>query len=76
MNMETEGLIRRIKETPRSTLLKIEVTQKGFNLIRSGRESKIMAGVFSSISEKESKQLKSILNKILIQAQNYASAVK
>lgn len=76
MRMETEGLIRRIKETPRSTLLKIEVTQKGLNLIRFGRESKIMSGVFSSISEKESKQLKSILNKILIQAQNYASAAK
>lgn len=74
--MEEDGLIRRIKDTPKSNLLKLELTEKGLDLIKVARQSKSIYTIFSSLSREELQQLESILNKILIQTHKYNDEFK
>jgi DNA-binding MarR family transcriptional regulator len=70
--MEKEGLIKRIKKTPRSNLLALELTGKGTAILSVARESKSVETIFSCLSEEEHQQLESLLNKILLHTQKYA----
>jgi DNA-binding MarR family transcriptional regulator len=65
--MEKDGLIRRIKNTPKSNILKFELTEKGLEIAKMSLESKSLKKLFSSLSVEERCQIESILNKILIQ---------
>jgi DNA-binding MarR family transcriptional regulator len=67
MRMEKDGLIRRIKNTPKSNILKFELTEKGLEIAKMSLESKSLKKLFSSLSVEERCQIESILNKILIQ---------
>ena len=67
--MEKDGLIKRIKNTPKSNLLKLELTEKGWDIINASRRSKSIISIFSSLSGEEREQLESILNKIWLKAQ-------
>jgi DNA-binding MarR family transcriptional regulator len=71
--MENDGLIKRIKNKPKSNLLKLELTQKGLELIEIARQSESIDAIFSSLSKDERQQMESILNKILIKTQKYKS---
>lgn len=71
--MEQEGLITRIKKTPRSNLLALELTEKGSSMLSIARDSKAVETIFSSLSEEECQQLEYLLNKILLQTQKYVS---
>ena len=71
--MEKDGLIKRNKNTPKSNLLKLELTAKGFQMISAGRPSKSIDTIFSCLSEDERQQMKSILNKIIIKMKDYAA---
>jgi len=68
VRMEKDGLIKRIKNTPKSNILKFELTQKGLEMAQMSVQSKSLEMLFSSISLEERSQIESILNKILIQA--------
>jgi DNA-binding MarR family transcriptional regulator len=71
-SMEKKGLIKRIKNTPKSKLLKLELTEKGLGIIKFARESKSIEKIFSCLSEEERQQMESNLKRLLIQTKEYA----
>ena len=68
VRMEKDGLIKRTKNTPKSNLLKLELTEKGLEMAVMSVHSKGLASLFSTLSEEERRQFESILNKVLIRA--------
>lgn len=64
--MENDGLIKRIRSKPKSNLLKLELTEKGSDIVKLSRHSKSIDTMFSLLSAKEQQELKSILNKIVV----------
>jgi len=66
VSMEKDGFIRRIKNTPKKNVLKLELTEKGHDMIKIARQSKSMDTIFSFMSDDERQQMESALNKILI----------
>jgi len=73
IRMEKDGLITRTKNTPKSNLLELELTEKGLEMAKMSGQGKSLDILFSSLSEEERLQIESILNKILIQAKEYNS---
>ncbi len=71
ISMERDGFIKRIKDRPKSNLLRLELTEKGLNMIKVSRESKAIDAILSSLSEDERQQLNSILNRIVIKVEGY-----
>ena len=68
IRMEKDGLIKRIKNTPKSNLLKLELTEKGLEMAQMSVESKSLKTLFSTLSGEERRQFESILKKILTRA--------
>jgi DNA-binding MarR family transcriptional regulator len=71
VSLEKEGLIKRTKNTSRSTLLTLEVTKKGLEMIEIARHSRSIDGIFSSLSSEDRKQIELILNRILVKVKKY-----
>jgi len=71
--LENDGLIKRIKKTHKSNILTLELTEKGRSLLKVSRQSKSVEGIFSSLSETDRRQLKSMLNKVYSGTQKYNS---
>ena len=69
--MEKDGLIKRIKNTPKSNLLKLELTEKGRDIINASRHSEAILKILGSLPKEERQQLDSILNKVLLKSQKY-----
>jgi len=69
--MEKEGLIKRLNDTPKSRLLKIELTPKGRALLNISRYSNGMNEILSILSKEELLQLDSVLNRLLIKLKKY-----
>ena len=69
--MEADGLIMRIKNTPKKNTLRLELTEKGLNLIKIADKSKAIDGIFSSLSNENRECLESILGKILVEVEKY-----
>ena len=59
--MEKDGLIKRIKGTPKSRLLKIELTEKGRDMLNIRDESKVIDAAWSFLTEDERGGLYSVL---------------
>ena len=71
MRMENDGLINRIKDTPKSNLLKLEITEKGLEILKNSQDSKSIDKIFSFLSDDERRQMESTLNRILVQVKEY-----
>ncbi len=65
VRMENDGLIKRIKSNPKSNLLRLELTEKGLDMIKMGKQSKSIDTIFSSLTGEERRQMESTLNKML-----------
>ena len=65
ISMEKDGLIKRIKDTPKSRLLRMELTDKGLEMIKIGKDSKTIDTILSVLTEKELQAMYVSLNKIL-----------
>jgi DNA-binding MarR family transcriptional regulator len=65
ISMEKDGLIKRIKDTPKSRLLRIELTDKGLEMLKIGKESKTIDAILSALTEKEKQQVYTNLSKVL-----------
>jgi DNA-binding MarR family transcriptional regulator len=74
MLMEKDGLIQRKRETPKSNLLNLKITQKGLDIIQAAQKNESIEAIFSSLSEAERQQTKLFLKKILINTREYASS--
>src|SRR5271157_952142 len=53
IRMENDGLIKRIKNTPKSNLLKLELTEKGLEMIKVSKRSKSIDRIFSYLSQEK-----------------------
>ena len=74
VGMENDGLIKRIRVKPKSRLLKLELTDKGRELLKVSRFSDGMNEVSSILTEKELKQLHAILDRLLVRLKQYDPA--
>ncbi|MBI2850541.1 MAG: MarR family transcriptional regulator [Chloroflexi bacterium] len=66
--METYGLIRKVKDLDRKNLVRIEVTQQGYELYRKSRQRKYIDSVMSVLTEEEKTELWAMLVKLRAQA--------
>jgi len=66
--MEKDGLIKRNRITPKSNLLKLELTEKGLKMINAGKPSKSIDTIFSFLTEDDRQQMISILNRMINEA--------
>jgi DNA-binding MarR family transcriptional regulator len=71
-----EGLLKKIRETPKSTLLSFELTEKGFDAFNfSNDRIKADREIMSVLSEEERQQLISMLNKIITKAETHRNSI-
>jgi DNA-binding MarR family transcriptional regulator len=73
VSMEKDGLIKRTRVSPKSRLLKIELTEKGIKLAKISGKSKAMDKIISVLNTEEQQILYSLLNRMLIAINEYAS---
>ena len=65
--MEKDGLIKMVRSTPKSTLLRLELTEKSLKMLNISRPSKTIDKIFAFLTGSQRKELESILNQILIE---------
>jgi DNA-binding MarR family transcriptional regulator len=70
-SMEKDGLIKRIKDKPKSKLLRLELTEKGLDAAKYSKQSKLLDALLSFLSEKDRQRMKSDLNRILTNLEEY-----
>jgi DNA-binding MarR family transcriptional regulator len=66
ISLEKAGLIKRIKNTPKSQLLSLDLTPKGLDMIKINYQSKSIEDILNFLSKQDYQYLESILNSILI----------
>jgi DNA-binding MarR family transcriptional regulator len=71
VSMEKDGLIKRIKNTPKSNLLRLELTEKGQEMVKVARESESISEILAFLTAGERKQMELILNRILTSVEKY-----
>ncbi len=64
IKMENEGLIRRIKDLSRKNLIRIEVTDKGFEVYRRSANRESTKGIMSVLAREEQYELWRLLAKV------------
>jgi len=64
VSMEKDGFIKRIKETPKSRLLTLELTDKGREMLKINKYSDGMNLSLSDFTLEERQELHSILSRI------------
>jgi DNA-binding MarR family transcriptional regulator len=72
-NMEKDGLIKRIQDTPKSRLLRLELTEKGLEMVKLARQSEAIDAILSFLNKGERQQIKSALDRILVKVKEYNS---
>jgi DNA-binding MarR family transcriptional regulator len=71
--MEKDGLIKRIRDKPKSRLLRLELTKKGQELLNNIHRSKGMNEVLSVLTEKERQEIYSALNRVMTKLNKYSA---
>jgi DNA-binding MarR family transcriptional regulator len=71
--MEKDGLIKRIHDTPKSRLLRLELTEKGLEIVKLARKSEAIDAIISFLNKEERQQMKSVLNRILVKVKEHRS---
>jgi DNA-binding MarR family transcriptional regulator len=69
--MENDGLIKKVRETPKSNQLAFELTEKGKNICREAKKIKSIKTIMSALTEEEHQQLRVLLGKIITKAEKY-----
>jgi DNA-binding MarR family transcriptional regulator len=73
VTMEKDGLITRTRVSPKSRLLKIELTEKGIELAKISGKSKTMDKIISVLNTEERQILYSLLDRMLTAINEYSS---
>jgi len=71
--MEKDGLITRIRDKPKSSLLRLELTDKGQELLKTINSSQGLNEVLSVLTEKERQQMSSALKRVLTKLNKYST---
>jgi DNA-binding MarR family transcriptional regulator len=69
--MERDGIVKKVRETPKSTLISFELTAKGIETYNYVKKMKTIKHIMSVLSEEERQELISTLQKIIIEAAKY-----
>ena len=69
--LEKDGFIQRIKDTPKSRLLKIKLTEKSLELLKVVKQSEGMKEVLSVLTKEEREQLDLLLIRLQIKLNEY-----
>jgi len=69
--MEKDGLIKRIKIKPKSNLLRLELTEKGLEMIIVANKSNLIDQILSFLTQEQRHQMESVLNRILANVEKY-----
>ena len=72
--MERDGLVTKLRENPRSVLLKYELTKKGIDAYKISSKLKSEKAIFSVLSGEERQQLISILEKVITRSEKIKKA--
>jgi DNA-binding MarR family transcriptional regulator len=67
--MENDGLVIKVRETPKSNKLRFELTEKGRNACKEVKKINSLNIIMSALTEAERQQLISLLEKIINKAQ-------
>ena len=71
--MEKDGLIKRTQDTPKSNLIRLELTEKGLEMVKLARKSKAIDTILSFLKKEEREQMELVLGQILVKAKKYDS---
>jgi DNA-binding MarR family transcriptional regulator len=69
--MEKNGLVRKVRQTPKSALINFELTKKGSELYNKSIEESSVEQIMSILTESERQQLILLLKKIATAAEKY-----
>jgi DNA-binding MarR family transcriptional regulator len=69
--MEKDGLVKKAREVPKSTLLSFELTEKGMEVFKKSNEQKADRAIMAILTEEERQQLIGMLQKIIESSNNY-----
>jgi DNA-binding MarR family transcriptional regulator len=69
--LEKDGLVKKIREVPKSRLLRFELTEKGLDIYNKSKNRKVDKAIMSTLSKEEREQLISLLKKIISKAEKY-----
>jgi DNA-binding MarR family transcriptional regulator len=73
ISMEKYGLLKRIRDNPKTRLLRVELTKKGLDLNKINEKGEAMEEIMSVLNTEERRQLRSLLDKVLIKLGEYPS---
>ena len=73
ISMEKDGLIKRIKDTPKSNLIRLELTDKGQEITKVTGKSKSFDQIFSFLTVAEREQTKLMFQEMSGRAEKYIS---
>ena len=71
--MEKNGIIKRVRENPSTTLLKFELTEKGLNIYHTCKKLKGINVIMSVLSTEELQQFIASLEKIIKKAEKIST---
>lgn len=69
--MEKDGLVKKGREVPKSTLLSFELTEKGREIAQSTMRIRSVETIMAVLSEEERQQMISMLQKIIGKAEKF-----
>ena len=69
--MESDGLVTKTQETPKSRLLKFELTEKGVTAYENSLKRQSIKKIMSVLSEEEKKTLIGMMQKVVAAAEHY-----
>jgi DNA-binding MarR family transcriptional regulator len=69
--MEKNGLVRKVRQTPKSALINFELTEKGSEIYNKSIEESSVEQIMSILTESERQQLILLLKKIATAAEKY-----
>jgi DNA-binding MarR family transcriptional regulator len=69
--MERDGLVKGVREKPKSTLLKFELTEKGIAAYKKSEERASIHEIMSVLSEEERQQLILMMQKLISATEKY-----
>ncbi|MGP8080435.1 MAG: MarR family winged helix-turn-helix transcriptional regulator [Dehalococcoidales bacterium] len=69
--MEKNGLVRKVRETPKSALISFELTEKGIETYENSNKMNAVEKIMAILTEDERQQLISLLKKVANAAEKY-----
>ena len=68
--LENDGLVEKIRDTPKTNKVRFSLTAKGFNIYKDVKDIKSGQVIMSALSEEERQQLISLLEKVTKKSHN------